>query len=83
MKMFDSNKNIVKWASEEVVVPYCSPKDNRIHKYYPDFIIEQKNKKGVLETVMIEVKPKKQHHHRCLNPARGIEDSSWNHFNMP
>jgi len=60
MKMFDSNKNIVKWASEEVVVPYCSPKDNRIHKYYPDFIIEQKNKKGVLETVMIEVKPKKQ-----------------------
>ena len=60
MKMFDSNKNIIKWASEEVAIPYRSPKDNRIHKYYPDFIVEQKNKKGEVEIVMIEVKPKKQ-----------------------
>ena len=60
MKMFDSNKNIIKWASEEVAIPYRSPKDNRIHKYYPDFIVEQKNKRGEVEIVMIEVKPKKQ-----------------------
>ena len=56
MKMFDSNKNIIKWASEEVAIPYRSPKDNRIHKYYPDFIVEQKNKRGEVEIVMIEVK---------------------------
>ena len=59
MKMFDSNKNIIKWDRRSLR-SYRSPKDNRIHKYYPDFIIEQKNKRGEVETVMIEVKPKKQ-----------------------
>ena len=34
-----------------------SPVDRKKHKYYPDFIIEMKNKLGKIETVMIEVKP--------------------------
>ena len=84
MKMFDSNKNIIKWASEEVAIPYRSPKDNRIHKYYPDFIVEQKNKRGEVEIVMIEVKPKnKPHHQRCLNLVGKPDHLLLNHFNMP
>ena len=60
MLLFDENPNITKWASEELAIPYMSPVDHKRHKYFPDFIIEMKNKQGVVETLMIEVKPKKQ-----------------------
>jgi len=59
-KYLDSNKNIIRWGSEELVIPYRSPIDKKIHRYYPDFIVEQKNKNGKVETTVIEVKPKKQ-----------------------
>ena len=60
MLIFDENPNVTKWASEELAIPYMSPVDRKKHKYYPDFIVEMKNKEGVVETLMIEVKPKKQ-----------------------
>ena len=64
MLTFDDNPNILKWASEEIAIPYVSPVDRQRHKYFPDFIIELKNRLGKIENVMIEVKPKKQ----CLPP---------------
>jgi len=59
-KWLDSNKNVLRWASEEIKIPYLSPKDNKIHHYYPDFLAEVKNKQEEIETFLIEVKPKKQ-----------------------
>ena len=35
MKYCDDNSNILEWCSEEIVLPYRSPIDNRIHKYFP------------------------------------------------
>ena len=32
----DTNPNILRWASEEFSIPYVSPVDNRVHRYYPD-----------------------------------------------
>ena len=46
MVFCDNNDSILSWGSEEVVVPYVSPIDNRRHRYYVDFIVETKNKKG-------------------------------------
>jgi|TARA_R100001460_G_scaffold2761_5_gene8720 hypothetical protein len=60
MLTFDDNPNIIKWASEEIAIPYLSPVDRKRHRYYPDFMVELKNKEGKVETIMIEVKPKKQ-----------------------
>ena len=60
MLTFDDNPNIIKWASEEIAIPYLSPVDRKRHRYYPDFMVELKNKDGKVETIMIEVKPKKQ-----------------------
>ena len=60
MRYFDENPNILKWSSEEVIVPYKSPLDGRYHRYFPDFLIRVKNKEGKLETIMIEVKPFKE-----------------------
>ena len=44
MVFCDRNPNILKWASEEMAIPYISPMDNRVHRYYVDFIIEVKEK---------------------------------------
>jgi hypothetical protein len=56
----DVNENILKWASEEIWIPYVSPIDRRVHKYYPDFYIKYKDSKGNLKESLIEVKPKRQ-----------------------
>lgn len=56
----DLNENIISWGSEEFWIPYVSPVDNRVHRYFPDFIIKVKEQTGEIKTYIIEVKPKKQ-----------------------
>jgi len=56
----DKNENILEWASEEIALPYRSPLDNKIHRYFPDFYIKVKESNGVVKKMLIEVKPKKQ-----------------------
>jgi hypothetical protein len=58
-RYLDENVNIMRWGSEEITIPYLSPKDNKIHRYFPDFIVEKRNK-NLIETIVVEVKPKKQ-----------------------
>jgi hypothetical protein len=41
-------------------VPYVSPVDNRVHRYFPDYLIKVKEESGKIKTYVIEVKPKKQ-----------------------
>lgn len=53
----DTNSSILKWSSEEVVVPYISPIDNRWHRYFVDFKIKYKTSSGKIKTTLIEVKP--------------------------
>ena len=59
-KWCDLTENILEWGSEEFFIPYISPVDNRVHRYFPDFIIKVKESTGQLKTYVIEVKPKKQ-----------------------
>ncbi len=60
MKYCDLNKSILEWGSEEIVIPYRSPLDNRVHRYFVDFYIKVKDINGNLQKYLIEVKPKKQ-----------------------
>jgi hypothetical protein len=60
MNWLDSNHNVIKWSSEEVVVPYKHPITGKWHRYFPDFMAVMKDKNGTNKTYMIEVKPKKQ-----------------------
>lgn len=53
----DKNPNVIKWSSEETIVPYVSPVDKKIHRYFIDFKICIKNKDGVLKTYLVEIKP--------------------------
>ena len=56
----DHNSSIVSWASEEFCIGYVSPVDNRVHRYFPDYLIKVKEQSGKIKTYVIEVKPKKQ-----------------------
>lgn len=60
MSYLDAHPDIVQWASEELVIPYRSPLDNQIHRYFPDFWVKKRLSNGTTETVVIEVKPLKQ-----------------------
>ena len=60
MKYLDDNSSVIWWASEELPIPYRSPIDNRIHRYFPDFIIKVKRKDGLVMTYILEVKPESQ-----------------------
>ena len=59
-KHMDLNTNIIRWGSEEIIIPYYSPVDKKMHKYYPDFVAEIKSIDGTITTSIIEVKPQKQ-----------------------
>ena len=59
----DNNPNILRWCSEEIVIPYILPLPNggvRPAKYYPDLYVEYKDVNGKLNRELIEIKPKKQ-----------------------
>jgi len=43
MKYLDSHSQIVNWSSEEFCIPYRSPIDRRMHRYFPDFWVEKDN----------------------------------------
>lgn len=60
MTYLDVHPDIIEWSSEEFAIPYRSPIDGKIHRYFPDFKIKQRNRQGTIETVVVEVKPKKQ-----------------------
>lgn len=60
MKYCDLNKNILEWGSEEIVIPYRSPLDGRVHRYFVDFYIKVKDINNKIQKYLVEVKPKKQ-----------------------
>lgn len=60
MMHLDSHPDVLEWASEEIIIPYRSPLDGKIHRYFPDFYVKKKNANGIIEKVLIEVKPAAQ-----------------------
>jgi hypothetical protein len=60
MNWCDTNKNVISWSSEEVVIPYVSPIDNRHHRYFVDFYVEALDNNGNKQVYLLEVKPRGQ-----------------------
>ena len=71
MRYLDSTPSILKWSSEEVIVPYRSPIDGRRHRYFPDFWIRVKTSDGSVKESLIEIKPKAQ----CSPPKGPPKDN--------
>ncbi len=51
----DDNPQVLKWVSEEIVVPYYYPLDKKYHRYFVD--LKFTTAQG---TFLIEIKPKSQ-----------------------
>ena len=89
MKYCDDNAAILEWGSEEVIIPYLSPWDGRIHRYFPDFYIKVRQANGSIKKMIIEVKPKKQTVPPTVTPKRktrrwykdvktwGVNEAKW------
>lgn len=58
-KFCDNNINVIKWGSENIIVPYISPIDTRVHRYFIDnyVVIREGN---IIKKYLIEIKPYKQ-----------------------
>lgn len=59
MKWCDKNQSVEEWGSETVIVPYISPIDRKVHRYFVDFYVKVRNKNGVLQKYLIEIKPER------------------------
>jgi hypothetical protein len=59
-KFLDDNPNVLRWSSEEIVIPYVKPTDGKVHRYYPDYWVEYRNKHGDVVSEIWEVKPETQ-----------------------
>ena len=59
MIYLDKHPDILGWVSEGVVIPYRSPLDRRIHRYFVDFYVKRRVNGKIKET-LIEVKPEIQ-----------------------
>ena len=49
----DQSDKIIEWGCEEVIIPYISLLDGRMHRYFPDFHIKVKQSNGKLKNVII------------------------------
>jgi hypothetical protein len=57
MLHLDTHPHVIQWSSEEFFIPYKSPVDGKIHRYFPDFYVKKRNADGKIEVQIIEVKP--------------------------
>ena len=59
MRYCDSNPSILEWGSESVIIPYISPLDKKIHRYFVDFYMKVKTTSGEVKKYLVEIKPER------------------------
>jgi hypothetical protein len=59
MNWCDTTPAVLEWGSEVAVIPYVSPVDKKVHRYFVDFYMKIQDKNGRVEKYLVEVKPKK------------------------
>ncbi len=56
----DTNPQVLKYSSEELIIPYFSEIDHKMHRYFPDFVMQVKNNQGIIKNYVVEIKPECQ-----------------------
>ncbi len=49
----ETNSNIIEWSSEDIIIPYYSEWDHKMHRYFPDFYFKMKDGREFI----VEIKP--------------------------
>jgi len=73
----DTHDKVIEWGSEEIIIPYMSPWDGKLHRYFPDFYMKVKQANGNIKRFIIEVKPKYQ----CQSPPTSPKRKTKRWFN--
>lgn len=60
MQWLDINPSIVKWDSEPIAIQYFDPVRRKQRRYYPDFLIQVRDKEGKEKIFLTEIKPYKE-----------------------
>lgn len=60
LKWADTHPDVLKYSSEELIIPYISPVDQKQHRYFVDFLIMVKTRSGEIKKYAVEVKPEAQ-----------------------
>lgn len=55
-RWLEDNPDVIKWNSEDVVIPYICATDSKRHRYFVDLFFEMKNG----DKYLIEIKPKRE-----------------------
>lgn len=53
----DRNPRVLKWSSEEVVIPYFHRSDRKMRRYFVDAMVQYKRRDGTIVHYLIEIKP--------------------------
>lgn len=69
MRWCDGNSNIETWSSESVKIPYFDPVRNKRRRYFPDFLLGVRDKRGNIVKYVVEIKP----HKESVPPKPGIK----------
>lgn len=75
----DANPNVLRYASEELYIPYYFVGDSKWHRYYPDFLLQVRTKENQFQTWLVEIKPYRQTLHpnirRTKTPKQQLKES--------
>lgn len=71
MMWCDKNQSVLAWNSEELIIDYYSPVDQRNRRYFVDFVVRMRNNEGVVEDLILEIKPYKE----TIPPVKGNKKS--------
>lgn len=66
-RFLDLNPSVIKWSSEELVIPYWSHADQKMRRYFVDYVVQVQGASGTIKTFLVEVKPYSQ----TIQPKRG------------
>ena len=77
----DSHPSVLEWGSENIVIPYISPVDNRYHRYFVDNYVVWKEG-TTIKKYLIEIKPFAQtqppkHSNRKKKATMLYENTQW------
>lgn len=64
-EFLDGNRNILKWGSEVIAIPYIKPEHQdtprpKVSRYFPDIWVQRINPNGEVVEEVIEIKPSSQ-----------------------
>lgn len=56
----ENTSNVIKFSSEELVIPYRCGTDNQIHRYFIDFKLKIRQRDDSIKIYIVEIKPMAQ-----------------------